>query len=184
MSAAQGRKPQPGDNYISKDAVIRAGAQKHEVTIGHGTVVHPYAVIDSTNGPIQIGDYCVISEFASIVNTVSSAAASPTDGSKRMVVGSYNIFAPRCVIEALRVGDGNKFGAMSSVGIMSVVEDYCVLNAKTRVTHDAVVPSRCVVFGEGNVWADRVAVDEAEEKERAIALSRFYRKHLPRDDSV
>ncbi|CUE89071.1 Hypothetical protein, putative, partial [Bodo saltans] len=32
-----------------------------------GCVLHPFATIDATNGPIHIGDYCIIDEGAELV---------------------------------------------------------------------------------------------------------------------
>lgn len=55
------------DKYVSKMATVQT-IGKNKVVIGHGSVIHPFAVLKPTNGPILIGEYCVIDEACVIEN--------------------------------------------------------------------------------------------------------------------
>lgn len=156
--------------YVSKDAVIVSGPHRHDIDIGVGCVIHPFAEIDATKGPISIGEYCIIDEGAVIVNEVSSRD-NPT---RRMTIGDGNHFGPRCNIRCARIGANNVFLAGSSAGVMSVVEDDCVFHAKARVTHDALVPKATAVTTDGR-WLSREHVDAAEARDRVVKLSRHFR---------
>jgi carbonic anhydrase/acetyltransferase-like protein (isoleucine patch superfamily) len=48
---------------ISQDTVLQG-----DITIGPGCVIHPRASILAINGPIEIGDNCIIEELAMLVN--------------------------------------------------------------------------------------------------------------------
>lgn len=184
-------------HYISKDASVNAGPKNHEITIGTGCVLHPFAVLDATHGPLHIGDYCIIEEGAALIvppppagGLTSSSSASAADGTTtgKMVVGSHNRFGSRCRIESSSIGSGNVFYALSSTGMMSTVGSHCILGVGARITHDVVLPSETRVLAGGGVggqnativgaghWTPRTGeVDAASEREECLRMSRFYR---------
>lgn len=70
------------------------------ITIGSGTVVHPYATIHALGGgEIEIGSECIIEEFAQIVHRDKG----------KMVIGDRNMFEAASR-ECKRVGSGGKVG--------------------------------------------------------------------------
>ncbi|CUE89168.1 Hypothetical protein, putative [Bodo saltans] len=155
---------------ISKDANVIAGPNKHEITLGQGCVLHPFATIDATNGPIHIGDYCIIEEGAELV------VPPPLDATPhKMIVGSHNRFGPRCRVESALIGSGNIFCAKSSTGMMSIIGDHCILAAMARITHDVTLPTETRVLASG-LWVPRTGeVDQQAEREECLRLSRYFR---------
>ena len=147
-----------------------------DILIGHASVIHPFAELDATKGPIHIGDYCIISERCCIRHPGSTRGE---DAPPPMVIGNCNYFGPSSHIQAIRVGDGNTFQSSSSVGIMTEVGNYCTIQSTCRVTHDCIVPDKVIVFGESNTWAKRPNLDEEEEKDKCRQMCRFFRAKLP-----
>ena len=60
------------DKFLSRRAQID-NSGKYKVVFGYGCVVHPYAVLKPTNGPIKIGEYCIIGEECVIENCIPSS---------------------------------------------------------------------------------------------------------------
>jgi dynactin 6 len=176
---AKGRQ----QHAISKDANVIAGPLKHEITLGQGCVLHPFATVDATNGPLHIGDYCIIEEGAEIVvppplaqgSSDAGSSSSTTAVGEGTVIGSHNRFGPRCRVESSRVGSGNVFCAHSSAGMMSTIGDHCILAARARITHDVVLPTETRVLATG-LWVPRTGeVDQQAERDECLRLSRYFR---------
>lgn len=183
MSSARPRATTTVDRqiqFISNLAVISFNANNitnapFDINVGRGSVIHPFAEIDATKGPIHIGEYCVVSERCRIVHP---GPASPNQPPSPMVIGNYNFFGPFCLIQAIKIGNGNVFHSSSSVGMLTEIGNFSTLAASCRVTHDTIVPDKVIVFGENNTWASRPNVDEEEEMDRCKQLSRFFRSTL------
>ncbi|KHJ84040.1 bacterial transferase hexapeptide repeat protein [Oesophagostomum dentatum] len=78
-------KPVPQGIEIHPTAIVcREATLEGCVSIGAGTVVHPFAIIKATNGPIIIGENNIIEERSLIENLLE-------DGDKVMEVGNQNI---------------------------------------------------------------------------------------------
>lgn len=99
----------------------------HPIVIGSNSVIHPRAKLISTNGPVTIGDYCIISERAVI-------AAPDQDG---LEIENYVSVETNAVVEARRIGEGTsvevgvKIGKGAVVGRVSTlfwVVDYTARN--------------------------------------------------------
>ncbi|VDL80200.1 unnamed protein product [Nippostrongylus brasiliensis] len=64
--------------------VCREALLEGSIRVGAGTVVHPFAIIKATNGPIIIGENNIIEDRCLIENILN-------DGSKVMEIGDQNI---------------------------------------------------------------------------------------------
>ena len=76
----------------------------HPITIGSGTVIHPRARLYSFEGPIQIGDGCIIGEKTIIGdNEPESTAPSITDGSGGILtrISSSVVIGPQATIRKI-----------------------------------------------------------------------------------
>jgi dynactin-6 len=163
----------PADIFVHSKAII--DKTKHKVNVGHGSVLHPYCQILATNGPIIIGSYCIMNEYSVIENKLPPD--SKTGKPQAMMIGDYNMFSAHCRVDAVSIGELNRIDAHSSIGVMATMGDGCILEPRTRVTHDAAVPDATVVFGEGSRWATRIR-DELSEKQLVLTTSRWCRKFL------
>jgi carbonic anhydrase/acetyltransferase-like protein (isoleucine patch superfamily) len=160
---------------VSRRARITGGAGGHTITVGHGTVIHPMAVIVARDGPITIGDYCIVDEFCEIANELGDG---PSSSPPVMAIGHCNHFSSRAEIRALKIGDQNKMMPYASVGIGAVVGNNCRVEPYCRVSHDVVVPSETVVFGAASLWAKREHFLAQEEKDEMICLTRALRSTM------
>ena len=160
--------------YVSPKAITEMA--KHKIHVGHGCVLHPYCKIAATNGPIILGEYCIFGEYSCIENVLPPDAKGKE---QTLVIGNYNVFEPHSVFRGVKIGDGNRIDALASVGVMSTVGSGCVLQPRTRVTHDTLVPDCTVVYGENSVWATRER-DEKEEQQQVLNVTRWCRKYLPK----
>lgn len=185
MSAQTPVKAAPADanaaqqqqvRYIS-NSMAATNPRKLEMplSIGHGAVVHHRVRLLATNGPIYIGEYTVVDDEAEIENKLPLDAQGKP---QTLHIGNATHIGARAVINSLSVGDGVLVRAYARLGIMSRIGDHCVIQAKARVTHDAVVPNGTMVSGEGSEWSAREHYDPEDDMEEVRAFSRFFRKHL------
>ena len=83
----------------------------HTITIGANSVIHPKARLNSTNGPIAIGESCIISERSLI-------QASDSSG---IVVGDGVLVECNAILEGKDVGEGTDVEVGAKVGKGAVV---------------------------------------------------------------
>jgi dynactin-6 len=116
---------------IANHAVL---AGTFPITIGAHAVIHPYAKISSTHGPITIGEGCVIWEKV----TVGGAGAVELRRNvvlEACAVVEGGVLGQGCVVEAfgrvvgdgVRLGKGVRVATFVEVGNGEEVEDYIVL---------------------------------------------------------
>jgi dynactin 6 len=102
----------------------------YPITIGPRAVLHPYAKIVSGDGPIEIGEGCIIWEKA-VVGSGSLAEddAKKTEKVKKIVLGPNVIVESGAVVEAESVGEGtiiepfSKIGGGANVGKVNSIHD-------------------------------------------------------------
>ena len=97
---------------IISDKAILIGS--HLITIGEGTVIHPYAKIDSTHASVAIGRDCIIAERA-IIGVVD---ADTSDGIR---LQDYVTVETAASVHAMMVGKGSTIGVQSILGAGSCV---------------------------------------------------------------
>jgi len=89
----------------------------YPITIGPRAVLHPYAKIVSGDGPIDIGEGCIIWEKA-VVGSGSAAEddSKRTEKVKKIVLGPNVVVEAGAVVEAESVGEGTIIEAFSKIG--------------------------------------------------------------------
>jgi carbonic anhydrase/acetyltransferase-like protein (isoleucine patch superfamily) len=172
----------PSTKYVHPTVAFESAKKEYTISVGHGSAVDAYVTFVARQGPIVVGEYCVIKEYVRIENNLQPD--EKTGQPRTLVIGDYNTFETYCSINALKIGEGNKFGPKSSVGVMTTIGDGCILHPMTRVTHDEVVPNNTVVFGEHSTWATRQRDEQTRVAELTATkeLTRWYR--VPEKDKV
>lgn len=82
------------------------------VTIGEGSVVHPYAKISSAVGPVQIGKNCILAEGSTVglVNGAHAREGTP------VVLEDNTSIGTGAIVEAMRVGVCSTVGVSARLG--------------------------------------------------------------------
>lgn len=102
------------------------------ITVGPRAVVHPYARINSTNGPIILGEASVIWEGAVIGAPSGDKSSVPSDSTKKETdagqgvdLGRYVVVECGAVVEAASIGEGTLIEADAKIGKGAVVGKVC-----------------------------------------------------------
>jgi dynactin-6 len=77
----------------------------HPIRVGNHTAIHPRCRLNSTAGPITIGDYCILNERTQII--------APDGG---LVFEDYVVLETNAVVEARRVGEGSVIEVGAKIG--------------------------------------------------------------------
>ncbi|PIO71996.1 bacterial transferase hexapeptide repeat protein [Teladorsagia circumcincta] len=123
--------------------VCREATLEGCVRIGAGTVVHPFAVIKATNGPIVIGENNIIEDRCLIENVLE-------EGDKVMEIGDQNIVEVGAVIYAPRIGNNNVLHVQCEVGPNSCVSNGCSVGVRCKLLAKETLPERTVIYGKWN----------------------------------
>ncbi|KAF8244174.1 hypothetical protein K440DRAFT_605317 [Wilcoxina mikolae CBS 423.85] len=133
---------------LSSTILISEGVQltgTHPIHIGDHTVLHPRCRLNSTLGPITIGDYCILNE-----RTLLAAADE-----KGLVVEDYVVVEMNAVVEARRIGEGS----VVEVGVKN-----CKFTPLTSIDDAEMVEDDTVVYGYGERRKDMSGSKEARKK--------------------
>ena len=89
----------------------------YPITIGPRVVLHPYARVVSGDGPIEIGEGCIIWEKA-VVGSGSAVEddSKRTEKVKKIVLGPNVVVESGAVVEAESVGEGTIIEPFSKLG--------------------------------------------------------------------
>ncbi|WKX87896.1 hypothetical protein Q1695_007927 [Nippostrongylus brasiliensis] len=123
--------------------VCREALLEGSIRVGAGTVVHPFAIIKATNGPIIIGENNIIEDRCLIENILN-------DGSKVMEIGDQNIIEVGAVIHAPRIGSNNVLHVQCEVGPDSCVSNGCSVGVRCKLFSKETLPERTVIYGKWN----------------------------------
>lgn len=110
-------------------ALVCTSSGAYRVTLGERCSVHASAVIEARKGPIEIEDDNCIDERVVICN----------ESSETMRIGVGNWFQVGSVVRAKRVGDYNVFKPRCVVEANAAVGDGCSVGAAVRVVHGTLV---------------------------------------------
>jgi carbonic anhydrase/acetyltransferase-like protein (isoleucine patch superfamily) len=185
------QRQQQQQQHVSRHAFISSSCPQYSVSIGHGTVIHPKAVIVAKDGPITIGDYCVMDEFSKVVNDLSrgqshpslkgatsstTTAATAATVPPSMVIGSYNHICSRAEVYSASIGDQNTVMPYAYLGTGSILGNSCRVEPYARVSIDVTVPNETVVFATlAPSQAKRQYFVPQEEKDEMVLLTRALR---------
>ncbi|KAA8910247.1 trimeric LpxA-like protein [Sphaerosporella brunnea] len=126
----------------------------HLIRVGNHTAVHPRCRINSSAGPITIGDYCILNERTQII--------APDE--RGIVLENYVVVETNAVVEAQRVGEGSVIEVGAKIGKGAVVGKNCKFTPLTTVADGEVVEDDTVVWGFGSRRKDMSGSKEARRK--------------------
>ncbi|KAF8476224.1 trimeric LpxA-like protein [Kalaharituber pfeilii] len=107
------------------------------IRIGANSIVHPKARLNSTNGPITIGESCIINERC----LIQAADASG------IVLGDGVLVECNTIIEGKEVREGTDVEVGVRIGKGAVVGKHCKLCPMTEVMEQEVLPDYTVIYG-------------------------------------
>ncbi|KAL1964050.1 hypothetical protein VTN77DRAFT_7596 [Rasamsonia byssochlamydoides] len=146
---------------IAETAVIHG---THQISIGAGTVIHPRARIFSFEGPVHIGDGCIISEKSTVggaATTIPTAAtASGASGtitttriSSSVTIGPYAAVLPGAYVRSAAVIDA-----------LAVVNRHATVGAHSKVCSGCEIPEKTIVDDWTVVWAAGGGIGQRRRK--------------------
>ena len=102
-------------NCVIADTAVLTGI--HLITISANAILHPRARINSTYGPVTLGEGCIISEKTTI------GLLSPTEEERPAgtVLEKDVVVEPTVVVEGRTIGQGTTLEAGSKVGAGAVM---------------------------------------------------------------
>jgi carbonic anhydrase/acetyltransferase-like protein (isoleucine patch superfamily) len=123
---------------------------KYPVTIGSGTVIHPRARFYSFEGPIQIGDGCVIGEKCIIGDNEPTARgpASPEDQGITTRLSSSVTIGPQTTIRT-----GAYIRSAAAVDSLAVVNRHATVGSHSKVCSSCEIPEKTVLEDWTVFWA-------------------------------
>lgn len=107
----------------------------HSVTIAAHTVVHPFATLDVTNGPLVLGKACVVWE--QVVICAPAAGTTLADAVQ---------LHPAAYVAATHIGQGSIVGAAARTGTRARLGSNVTIAPRGVVDDDALVPASTAVF--------------------------------------
>ncbi|KAF2431639.1 hypothetical protein EJ08DRAFT_171969 [Tothia fuscella] len=146
----------------------------HLITIGAHTVIHPYARIISTEGPVTIGDGCVIWEKATVGMMGGDSSSDGDEGvletklddnvviESCATVGMGAVLGDGCVVEGFGVVEGG-----------ATLGRRCQVQAFARVKAKEVLTEHTIVLGDGRRRVSKGC--EGVERGREVAHEKMVR---------
>lgn len=104
------------------DTAVLTGA--HLITISADAVLHPRARINSTYGPVTIGEGCIVSEKASVGLLEAPAEDNNVNDSapfKEVLLEKDVVVEPSAIVEGSKIGEGTTLEAGSKVCVDAVL---------------------------------------------------------------
>ncbi|OJD15925.1 hypothetical protein AJ78_03868 [Emergomyces pasteurianus Ep9510] len=132
----------------------------HPISIGAGTVIHPRTKFLSFEGPIRIGDGCIIGEKSVIGGPQTSPTSStpaPTPSTSAMDTGSStappeSTMTTATILEnSVSIGPLTTISAGTHIASAATIDTSAVLGRRVRVGQHAKVCSSCCIPDDGAV---------------------------------
>ncbi|KKK17334.1 hypothetical protein ARAM_007755, partial [Aspergillus rambellii] len=176
---------------ISDSAVFQG---PHRITIGSGSIIHPRARIYSYDGPVVIGDGCIISEKASVGIAPGSGASTRGQGRARNAASAsasgygegggggggelpIRISANVTIGPVATVHPGVQIHSATVVDALAIVHRrVCIgahakICARCEVPTNTKVPEWAVVWGIGAGFGIRRKIKVVGKKAGPVALA-------------
>ncbi|KAL6717488.1 hypothetical protein ACLMJK_005403 [Lecanora helva] len=144
----------------NKTALVSSSASltgSFPIKLGAAVIIQPRSLLSSAIGPIAIGESCIISERASIINFTQSSPQPETNQSSLPKTSLAEGVLIECgaEVEAASIGAFTVIEAGATVGKGAVIGSYCKVCARVQIGEGEVVADGTVVFGSG--WGERRA---------------------------
>lgn len=92
----------------------------YPIKIGPRAVIHQYAKIVSGDGPIEIGEGCIIWEKV-VIGNAKEEERQKSEGEKNITLGSNVVIETGAVVEAESIGESTIVEAFAKVGEGAVI---------------------------------------------------------------
>ncbi|KAF2220869.1 trimeric LpxA-like protein [Elsinoe ampelina] len=125
---------------IISDKAVLVGT--HPITIGSRTVLHPYAKLDSTNGPITLGSNCIISERANV------------EAQNDVKVDDHVSIETGALVQSSRIGQCCTISAYALLQTGTQLGQFCKITPKCTLPRGTVLPDFTVVLEKGHQRLD------------------------------
>ncbi|PAV67713.1 hypothetical protein WR25_04225 [Diploscapter pachys] len=122
--------------------VAKSARLSGKISLGEGTVVHPFAVIRADRAPIHLGHNNIVEEGALIENVDPSG--------EPMRIGNENVFEVQCVVRAKSIGNNNSIQVQADLKQGAQIANGCSIGPRCVVPEDDVLPDRTVIYGGDN----------------------------------
>ncbi|RKF72516.1 Dynactin subunit 6 [Golovinomyces cichoracearum] len=130
------------------------------ITMGSNTVIHPRCKLNSINGPITIGNSCILSERCRI-----GLQSEPHQvEANSIVIGDGVVIETGAIVEASIIGDGSVIEVNSKIGKGAILGKYCKVGPYCEVADREVVPDYTVIYGRGQRRLDNSGIDAIKMK--------------------
>lgn len=140
----------------------------HPITISASAIIHPFARLDSSVGPIEIGEAAVVWEKAVVgaPPTVSTPNSIEVNEPATTVIGAYASIHPHSAVHV-----GSSIGVHASVevgavvGAGAVLSEYVKLSPCVEIAAGVEIKSFMTVFWVGDKQMERVNTTTREQGE-------------------
>ncbi|CUS11841.1 unnamed protein product [Tuber aestivum] len=155
-------KPRPSEAVAKPPTVLASSVVIAEaasltgtfpIKIGANTVIHPRAKLTSAQGPITIGEHCIICERTQIC----------PPGAEGLVIEDGVVVEVNAVVEG-SVGAGSVVEVGVRIGKGGSVGLNCKLGPLTKVLEGEVIEDNTVIFGSGQRRVDASGTADARRR--------------------
>ncbi|MCJ1367074.1 hypothetical protein MMC16_006206 [Acarospora aff. strigata] len=157
------------------DTAVLTGT--YPITLGANTVIHPRARLQSTYGPITVGEGCVVWEKSCVGVQQQLAGSGGREGrgdgvegegrgsdareeegeeKEGVVLGRGVIVEAGAIVEARGVGDGSLIECGARVGVGVVLGKHCKISPLATIPPHDTLPDFTVVYHDGNGQRRRI----------------------------
>ncbi|OXV06543.1 hypothetical protein Egran_05686 [Elaphomyces granulatus] len=168
-AAATATAPAKPSLTIHPSATIADTALLHgtyQISIGAGVVVHPRARLYSYDGPIVIGDGCVIGEKSTIGSptTASSEMSSPPPPSAEVSRVTTRLSSSVIIAPLATILSGAHIRSAAVIESLVIVHSYASVGAHSKVCSGCKIPENSVVDDWTVVWGSGGAARQTRRK--------------------
>ncbi|KAL8652553.1 MAG: hypothetical protein Q9210_002622, partial [Variospora velana] len=128
----------------------------------------------TTNGPVTIGESCVVNEKA-VIGLTTTFESTPDeqqeqqqqqghDGDASVVLENHVVVESKALVEGATVGEGTVVEVGAKVGKGAVVGKYCKIGPLCTVEPYEMVPDHTVIYGYNERRIDRSGADRSRAK--------------------
>lgn len=132
----------------------------YPITIGSGTVIHPRARLYSFEGPIQIGDGCIIGE-KTIIGDNEPNSSSSTDASGGILtrISSSVVVGPQATIRT-----GSYIRSAAVVDSLAIINRNVTIGAHTKICSSCEITEGATVEDWVVIWAAGTGIGQRKRR--------------------
>jgi len=173
VSSSAATAPAKPSLTIHPSATIADTALLHgtyQISIGAGVVVHPRARLYSYDGPIVIGDGCVIGEKSTIGSptTASSEMSSPPPPSAEVSRVTIRLSSSVIVAPLATILSGAHIRSAAVIESLAIEHSYASVGAHSKVCSGCEIPENSVVDDWTVVWGSGGGAPRQTRRKRTV----------------